>query len=149
MNVYEAKLSYCKKGVVNALSLDSPERVVQYLRGCFDDYPEQESFWMIGLNRKSRAKFRCMVTLGTLTGSLVHPREVFKPVIVGSCSAVIVAHNHPSGDPSPSSADIRVTRTLRSAAEILDIDLLDHVIVGDAGISGNPAYYSFADNGLL
>src|SRR5690606_18237802 len=116
---------------------------VEYLRGCFDEYPEQESFWMIGLNRKNRPKFRCMVSLGTLTGSLVHPREVFKPAIVGSCSAVVVAHNHPSGDPSPSSADIRVTRTLRSAAEILDINLLDHIIVGDRGGTGKSAFYSF------
>lgn len=134
---------------MDAKALDAPERVVEYLKGCFDDYPEQETFWMIGLNRKNKPKFRSLVSLGTLSGTIIHPREVFKPAIVGSCSAVIIAHNHPSGDPAPSSADIRVTRTLKSAAVILDIDLLDHVIVGDTGASGNPAYYSFADNGLL
>ena len=144
MIIYEAKLKYESVGEMDAETLDTPEKVVEFLKGCFDAYPEQESFWMIGMNRKNNQKFRSMITLGTLTGTLVHPREVFKPAIVGGCSAVIVAHNHPSGDPAPSSADIKITRTLKSAAEIIDIDLLDHVIVGEKG-----KFYSFADNGLL
>jgi DNA repair protein RadC len=82
---------------------------------------------------------------------LVHPREVFKPAILASAASVVVSHNHPSsGDPHPSSADLQVTRQLREAAQVLGIDLLDHVVVGTK--EGDPAgkgYYSFREAGLL
>ena len=87
---------------------------------------------------------------GTATSSLVHPREVFREAIRLSATAVIVAHNHPSGDPAPSPADIQVTRQLREAAQTVKIDLLDHVILGRQ--STDPlglGFYSFSDAGLL
>ena len=72
-----------------------------------------------------------VVSVGTLNASMVHPREIFKECIRRSAAAVIAVHNHPSGDPSPSSEDIQVTKRLFQAGEILGIDLLDHIIIGD------------------
>jgi DNA repair protein RadC len=80
----------------------------------------------------------------------VSPKEVFRGAIVAGAVAMIVAHNHPSGDPAPSSADSQVTRSLREAARILDIELLDHVIVGDEKADPNRrGFYSFREAGLL
>jgi len=92
-------------------------------------YPHQETLWVVLLDRKNHPLFRIMVTKGTLTGSLVSPREVFTPALLAGAATVIVAHNHPSGDPSPSSADIQVTRALKDAGRILNVELTDHIIV--------------------
>lgn len=129
--------------------MDSPERIYQWLRPQADGEPV-EKFWVLSLNRKNRL-LRChAVTSGTATASLVHPREVFREAIRNSASALVCAHNHPSGDPSPSQADIRATRQLREAAKVVQLDLLDHIIIGqpehDPGGSG---FYSFAEAGLL
>ena len=150
MRVYEASLSFNLVRLGDDVRVDSPAKVVEYLVGAFAANPTQESLWVILVDRRNRAIGRVMITLGTLTCSLVHPREVFRPAIVGSASAIIIAHNHPSGDPAPSSADIQVTRQLREAARILSIDLLDHVIVGDP--EGDPAakgWYSCREAGLI
>jgi DNA repair protein RadC len=109
-----------------------------------------EKFWVLCLNRKNRLIKVHAATSGTASSSLVHPREVFREAIRSGACAIICAHNHPSGDPSPSAADIQVTRQLREAAKAVQIDLLDHVILGTA--SCDPArlgYYSFRDAGLL
>lgn len=91
-----------------------------------------------------------MVTLGTATASLAHPREVFRAAIVAGCTGIVVAHNHPSGDPSPSAADIQVTRQLREASRILAIDLVDHVVLGRPEMDpAGRGFYSFRDAGLL
>lgn len=109
-----------------------------------------EKFWVLCLNRKNRLLRRVEVTSGTATAALAHPREVFREAIRESAAAVICAHNHPSGDPTPSSADVQLTRQLREAARTVDIDLLDHVVLGRA--SADPSgrgYYSFREAGLL
>jgi DNA repair protein RadC len=109
-----------------------------------------EKFWVLCLNRKNHLLRRHEVTSGTASSSLVHPREVFREAIRLGASAIICVHNHPSGDPAPSAADIQVTRQLREAARTIDIDLLDHVIIGRK--SSDPAgtgYYSFRDAGVL
>jgi DNA repair protein RadC len=109
-----------------------------------------EKFWVLCLNRKNRLMRRHEATSGTATSSLVHPREVFREAIRAGSSAVICAHNHPSGDPAPSSADIQVTRQLREASKTVDIDLLDHIIIGHR--ESDPAglgFYSFREAGLL
>lgn len=72
-----------------------------------------------------------MITLGTATSTLAAPREVFRRAILAGATALVIAHNHPSGDPAPSAADLQITRVLRDSSKIIDIDLLDHVIVGD------------------
>ncbi|MFO7726357.1 MAG: DNA repair protein RadC [Oceanipulchritudo sp.] len=129
--------------------MDSPERVYDWLRPMADGEPV-EKFWVLSLNRKNRL-LRCQpVTSGTATASLVHPREVFREAIRNSASALVCAHNHPSGDPSPSQADIRATRQLREAAAIVQLDLLDHVVIGQREHDPSGAgYYSFAEAGLL
>jgi DNA repair protein RadC len=88
------------------------------------------------------------VSLGSTNESIAHPREIFRPAITYSAYAVIVVHNHPSGDASPSQTDHSLTRRLAEAAELLQIKLLDHVIVG-APLEGNPGYFSFKEAGVL
>lgn len=109
-----------------------------------------EKLWALCLNRKNRL-IKCVeVTSGTATSSLVHPREVFRSAIREAATTVICVHNHPSGDPAPSSADIQVTRRLREAAAAVDIELADHLILGNK--TADPAgrgFYSFREAGLL
>lgn len=104
---------------------------------------DREQFKVILLNAKNHVIDVESISEGTLSSALVHPREVFKPAIRRSAYAVIVAHNHPSGDPTPSREDCDVTKRLQAAGETLGIQLLDHVIVGDG------VYYSFREQGRL
>jgi DNA repair protein RadC len=92
---------------------------------------EQEVFWTLILDGRARLRRLVSVTTGTLTASLVHPREVFRAAVREAAAGVIVAHNHPSGDPEPSAEDLQVTERLERAGEILGIPLQDHVILGD------------------
>lgn len=111
---------------------------------------EVEKFWVLCLSRRNRLRKRVEVSSGTATATLVHPREVFRAAIREGASAVVCAHNHPSGDPSPSVADIQLTRQLREAAAAVDIPLLDHVIIGRRGADPlGRGYYSFREAGLL
>lgn len=88
------------------------------------------------------------VSLGSLSESIAHPREIFRPVFIHSAYAIVLVHNHPSGDPTPSESDHRVTRRLLEAARLLQITLLDHVILGSPGLA-HPPYFSFKDAGIL
>jgi DNA repair protein RadC len=150
MRVYEAKIVYSLVSLGEEVRLDRPEAVVEYLRSAFDENPMQEAFYCVYLDRKNHPIGRHFVTLGTATSTLVAPREVFRGAILAGATALMVAHNHPSGDPAPSAADIHITRQLREAAKVIDIDLIDHVIVGDA--KADPlkvGYYSFRAAGLV
>ena len=150
MRVYEAKLVYSLVSLGDEIRLDKPDTVADYLRSAFEEHPMQEAFYCVYLDRKNHPLGRHLITLGTVDSTLVAPREVFRGAILASASAIVVAHNHPSGDPAPSQADLRVTRTLRDAAKIIQIELLDHVIVGDpkADPQGR-GIYSFREAGLL
>jgi DNA repair protein RadC len=90
----------------------------------------KEHFRALYLDARRRLLQTETVSIGTLTSSLVHPREVFQPAVAHSAAAVVVAHNHPSGDPEPSPEDLALTRRLRQAGEILGIEILDHLVVG-------------------
>ena len=90
----------------------------------------QESFQILCMNSKNSLVDRHMVTLGLADASLVHPREVFRPAITDSASAVVLVHNHPSGDPTPSAEDVRITKQLVSAGKLIDIKVIDHIIIG-------------------
>ena len=83
------------------------------------------------------------VSRGTLDGTIVHPREVFKPAILANAAAVIVGHNHPSGDPAPSHDDHQITRRLMYASRVLGIEMLDHIVIGAA------SFFSFSESGHL
>jgi DNA repair protein RadC len=111
---------------------------------------EVEKFWVLCLDRRNRLRKRVEISSGTATAALAHPREVFRSAIREAAAAVVCAHNHPSGDPSPSAADIQLTRQLREAAAAVDIPLLDHVIIGRRGADPlGRGYYSFREAGLL
>jgi DNA repair protein RadC len=93
-------------------------------------YEKRELFMTLNLNSKLQVESKSVISIGNLDSAPVHPREVFGPAIRRGAAAVVVAHNHPSGDPSPSPQDIEVTERLISASKILGIRLIDHVIVG-------------------
>ncbi len=113
----------------------------------FHHYQEQlgnlkkEEFHVLLLDAKNRKLKDVRVSEGSLTSSLVHPREVFAPVVRESAAAVILIHNHPSGDPAPSQEDLQITRRLRQVGEIMGVHILDHLIIGKG------RYVSFVDDG--
>lgn len=92
---------------------------------------EREEVWALLLDAKHRVKGVRIVAIGHLSGAPVHPREVFKEAIRRSSAAIVIAHNHPSGDPTPSPSDVALTKRLRDAGELLGIPVLDHVVLGD------------------
>ncbi len=104
---------------------------------------KKEQFWAILLDGKNRVMREERVSEGSLTASLVHPREVFGPAVRESAGALVFVHNHPSGDPTPSVEDVEITRRLCAVADLVGIRVLDHVVVGDG------AYVSFLERGLL
>ena len=114
---------------------DSPDQAAAYWRMHVADHPyfnpECECFVVLVLNTRRRVKGHYLVSIGTMNTVLVHPREVFRLALMTSAAAVVVMHNHPSGDPTPSEADIKVTRDLMRAGQLLQIELLDHVIIGN------------------
>lgn len=103
---------------------------------------DREHFVVIPLTAKNEVIGLHTVSIGSLSASVVHPREVFKVAILENAAAVIVAHNHPSGDPTPSSADRSTTKRMADAGTTLGIPVLDHVVIAD-----DEKFYSFADNG--
>ena len=103
---------------------------------------------MLCLNAKNQVLDRILVSLGLVDASLVHPREVFRGAIVAGASALVLVHNHPSGDPTPSAEDVRVTRQLVEAGEILDIKVLDHVIIGQP-CAGGQGWCSMREERLI
>lgn len=110
----------------------------------------QEVFWVLLLDTRYRLRRPPqVVTRGILDASLVHPREVFKEAIRSSSAAVVLVHNHPSGDPSPSAEDIRITRQLVEAGRVMQIEVLDHVIVGRAGAGQSADFVSLREAGLV
>ena len=102
---------------------------------------KRESFYIVMLNGKNRVLAKMRISQGSLASSIVHPREAFRPAVREAAAAVLFVHNHPSGDPTPSQEDRRITERLRRAGELMGIPVLDHVVVGRGG------YWSFADNG--
>jgi DNA repair protein RadC len=118
----------------------SPADVQRHFRGRLRDF-QRESFHVLLLDGRHRLITTEEVSVGTLTASLVHPREVFRDAIRNAAAALVLVHNHPSGDPSPSIEDRSVTERLRSAGILLGIRVLDHVIVAKSG------YFSFRETG--
>ncbi len=121
--------------------ISSPADVDRLLRGRIANL-DRENFVVVLLNTKNEVIEAPVVSVGTLSASLVHPREVFKPAIRASAASVILAHNHPSGKVEPSREDRDVTSRLGEAAQVLGIEVLDHVIVGDG-------YCSMKEHGML
>lgn len=122
--------------------LRSSEDVFRHFRGRFEK-ERREIFYVVLLTNKNRKICEVKVSEGSLTASLVHPREVYNPAIRESAAAVIFVHNHPSGDPAPSPEDLEITRRLKEVGEVMGIRVLDHVVIG------HERYFSFSERGLL
>jgi DNA repair protein RadC len=105
---------------------------------------DREHFVILMLDQKNQVIGINTVSIGSLTASVVHPREVYKPLILSNAAAVILGHNHPSGDPQPSKEDRAITQRLKEAGTLLGINVLDHLVIGAEG-----RYFSFADENLL
>ena len=119
----------------------SPEQISQIFS--FLTTESKEYFFTLHLDGKNRILCLDGVSVGSLNQSIVHPREVFKTALLSSAAAIILVHNHPTGDPSPSSEDIAITRRLKEAGELMGIKVLDHIILGDR------EYLSFVERGLV
>ena len=124
------------------IHLSCPQDVADFLMPRLR-YAAKEQFVVILLNGKNKVIGTEVVSEGSLSSSIVHPREVFAPAMLHHAAAIMVAHNHPSGDPKPSLEDEEVTRMLSRSGKVLGIPMIDHVIIGD----GN--YYSFLENEAL
>ena len=105
---------------------------------------EKEHFWEMILDARNIIREIHLVSLGSINSNLVHPREVYRPAIINGATSIVLAHNHPSGNTTPSGEDMEITHRLRKAGDIIGIKVLDHVIIGGKG-----KYYSFADEGLI
>ena len=111
---------------------------------------QREVFWVLNLDVKNRMNGRPFeVTQGILDASLVHPREVFREAVRSGSAAVVLAHNHPSGDPNPSAEDIRITRQLVEAGRVMDIRVMDHVILGDGQGASGARFVSLRESGMV
>jgi DNA repair protein RadC len=118
----------------------SPSQVFDTFR--FLQKETKEYFIALHLDGKNRILCIDIVSIGSLNQSIVHPRDTLKNSLLSSAAAIILIHNHPTGDPAPSSEDIAITKRLREAGEIMGIKILDHIIIGDS-------YMSFVERGLL
>jgi DNA repair protein RadC len=150
MRVYEAKIQYHLVQEGPQKVLNTAAKIVEYMQGAFDEAPLAEMFYVVCLNRKNRPLGRHRVTVGTVNATLAHPREVYRAAILATASAIVCVHNHPSGDPAPSAADMQLTQLLRRASETVDIPFLDHVVIGT--VEDDPlakGYFSFREAGLL
>jgi DNA repair protein RadC len=136
---YRVTLVCETEGTGTADPIRDSSTAVQLFRPCFDGL-DREHFLVCGLDAKHRVIGINLVSIGSLSLSIVHPREVFKPLIVMNAAAWLACHNHPSGDATPSQEDRLLTKRLREAGDLLGITLLDHLILGEA------RHFSFADD---
>jgi DNA repair protein RadC len=128
--------------------LDNPETVVRFIREA-NRLRNVESFQVLLLNVRQRFLRVEEISQGTLDTLLVHPREVFRAAIVGNAASILLLHNHPSGDPTPSEADIKVTRDLIRAGQLLKISVVDHIIIGRATPERTKDYVSLRELGYF
>lgn len=136
------------KEEINRSDMGTPEAVYRYLAGELR-YEQQENFVALMLDTRRKLIKRCNISKGTANRTIVHPRDVYREAILCGASSIIVAHNHPSGDSSPSKQDRELTRTLADAGETLHLPLLDHIIIGAVTQSSTLPYFSFRQQGLL
>lgn len=130
------------RGSDGKVTLGSPERVYAHFGPLMEDL-QKEVFRVVLLDAQNGLIKDVVVSEGTLSASLVHPREVFKPAILESAASLILLHNHPSGDPTPSREDLRLTRQLAECGKLLDLRIHDHVVVGHG------RFVSLAQRGIL
>lgn len=131
-----------------ASPLDSPLAVYKLFRERLRTV-EQEKFYVLMLDSKNFLLAMEQITVGLVDRTQIHPREVFRNAIRENCSRIILVHNHPSGDPTPSAPDIAATRQLIDAGEIIGIRVLDHIVIGNPARSRGTTHISFREKGLM
>ena len=136
-SVFENGPDYCTAQERERFS--SSQQVFEFFANLRDE--TKEHFVALHLDSKNRLSCLDVVSTGSLNASIVHPREVFKGVLLSSAAALILLHNHPSGDPTPSREDLELTGRLKEAGELLGIRVLDHIVIG------NGCFVSLADRG--
>jgi DNA repair protein RadC len=139
--VYETLTVKTEDDIDVSLPITGSQRVYDLFKFLIAE--TREYFWAVHLDSKNKILCLDQISIGSLNASIVHPREVFKSVLISSAAGLLLVHNHPSGVPEPSSEDYEITSRLNELASMLGVRLLDHVIIGDG------AYVSFADRGLL
>lgn len=139
--VYKVQLVRDGSQRSNLKNISNPSDVKDILN-VFLASADRENFVVIMLNTKNRIIGINTVAMGMLSSCPIHPREVFKPVILANAASIILGHNHPSGEPSPSQDDLNSTNQLRAAGKLLGIPVIDHIIIGDEG-----RFYSFKEHG--
>lgn len=131
----------------SAQSVDEPAHIAdlwnKYVTQASWFDPDKEAIVVFLLNTRLQCTGFHLVTLGTLSETSAHPREIFRPAIAGAAHSIAFAHNHPSGNPEPSDADKRFTRRIKEAGETIGIKLLDHVVIG------NGTHFSFREHGMI
>jgi proteasome lid subunit RPN8/RPN11 len=149
----EFKLLRLREIKTDGMLGDCPEQIYRYwlesVPGAVWYNPEVECMVCFFLNTRRRLTGFHLVSMGTMDTLLVHPREVFKTAIIQGAAAIVVAHNHPSGDPTPSECDIKVTRDLIRAGQLLKIDVCDHLIIGKMTADRAQAYLSLRELGYF
>lgn len=141
--LYELKVvRVIQNGYGRTRKFNTPRDVYEVFRDRAEK-ADREEFLALLLDTKNVMLGFHVVSIGALNRNMAHPREVFKAAILANAASVLLVHNHPSGDPKPSEADIVSTKELMASGELLDIPVLDHVIIGDG------TYYSFLDNKVL
>lgn len=124
-----------------SMRFTAPAQIYEMFRDLSQE--AKEHFVALHLDGKNRITCFDRVSLGSLNQTIVHPREVFKTACLSNAAAILLIHNHPSGDPAPSQEDIAITRRLHDGGDLLGIKVLDHIIIGDGH------YVSFVESGLL
>lgn len=149
----EIKITTMRETKVDLKQADHPLAIAKAWRASipesswFDSMKESFIVWLLDTKRKVIGYN--LVGIGTLDSVVIHPREVFRAAIVQGASAIVISHNHPSGDPTPSEADIKITRDLIRASKILRIELLDHVIMGDQSSKHLTGFISLKELGYF
>ncbi len=143
-NIETLRISMVRERSPLTPSLATPIAAAKAARELIGDDLDREVFGILLVDTRNRVTGLHVVSMGTLNGSLVHPRECFKAAILGNAAGLILFHNHPSGDPTPSREDVGLTQRLFEAGRLLGIEVLDHLVLGDDG-----RYVSFKEQGLL
>lgn len=138
----KVRVMIVREGRPTAAEVSSPAAVFEFMKRKSRRL-DREHFWRIDVDARSRVLGYEVVSVGTISASLVHPREVFKGAILNNAAAIIVAHNHPSQDVTPSPEDKEATRRIQRAGELLGIPLLDHMVLADK------SFFSFKERGLI
>ncbi len=143
-SVYRYTLKREKTGLIREdFQLSAPDRVVEYIRATGIASEEQEHLITLVMDPKNQIRGYYTVVIGLADQAVAHAREIFRYAIMMNASAIVIAHNHPSGNTEPSNDDVRLTADMRDAAKIIDIRLLDHIIVSET------SYFSFREKNMI